>query len=98
MFCARLTSLLYYMTSPGQTDLGAALRQLRKRGGLTLEDLASRAASNAPYLSRVEAGLRDIRWSTLNRLLAALGTDLRELQDTIERGSKAADDDSGDAS
>jgi transcriptional regulator with XRE-family HTH domain len=73
------------MVSPGQTDIGSALRVLRSRAGLTQEELAARADLTAPYLSRVEGGWRDIRWSTLNRLLVALGADLRELQDTIER-------------
>lgn len=72
------------MTKPGHTDIGDALRILRARAGLTQEELAARADLDGPYLSRVESGLRDIRWSTLKRLLAALDADLRQLQETIE--------------
>jgi DNA-binding XRE family transcriptional regulator len=77
-------SNLYYMVSPGQTDIGAALRILRARAELTQEELAARADITAPYLSRVEGGWRDIRWSTLKRLLGALDADLPQLQDAID--------------
>ena len=73
------------MVSPGQTDIGDALRTLRARTGLTQQELAARAEITAPYLSRVEGGWRDIRWSTLQRLLAALGADMRQLADVIDQ-------------
>ena len=73
------------MVSPGQTDIGDALRILRTRAGLTQQELAARAELTAPYLSRVEGGWRDIRWSTLQRLLAALGADMRQLADVIDQ-------------
>jgi predicted transcriptional regulator len=47
--------------------------------------LAARADLTAPYLPRVEGGWRDIRWSTLKRLLAALDADLRQLADVIDQ-------------
>lgn len=74
------------MTSPGQTDLGNGLRVLRARAGLTQKDLAARVGLDDPYISRIEAGARDIRWSTLNSLLAALGSDLSGLQEAIKHG------------
>jgi DNA-binding XRE family transcriptional regulator len=80
-------SNLYYMVSPGQTDIGAALRILRARAELTQEELAARADITAPYLSRVEGGWRDIRWSTLKRLLAALGADLPQLQYALDQAN-----------
>jgi len=73
------------MTSPGQTDIGNALRVLRTRAGLTQDELAVRADLTAPYISRVEGGWRDIRWSTLKRLLVALDADLRQLADVIDQ-------------
>jgi DNA-binding XRE family transcriptional regulator len=78
---------LYYMTSPGHTELGVALRTLRARAGLTQDELAVRAEIDAPYISRVEGGWRDVRWSTLLRLLAALDADLRQLQDAINQAN-----------
>jgi len=83
-------SNLYYMVSPGQTDIGAALRILRARAELTQEELAARADITAPYLSRVEGGWRDIRWSTLKRLLAALGADLPQLQYALDQANSEA--------
>jgi ribosome-binding protein aMBF1 (putative translation factor) len=76
---------LYYMISPGQTDIGEAIRILRTRAGLTQDELATRADLTAPYLSRVEGGWRDIRWSTLKRLLSALDADLRQLAEVIDQ-------------
>jgi transcriptional regulator with XRE-family HTH domain len=75
------------MVSPGQTDIGDALRILRARAGLTQEELAARADITAPYLSRVEGGWRDIRWSTLKRLLGALDANLPQLQDALDHAS-----------
>ena len=72
------------MTSPDQQAVGRALRELRKRAGLTQEQVAERMGTSSTYLSRLEAGQRDIRLSTLLRLLAALGADLRQLSDAID--------------
>ncbi len=80
------------MTSSGQTDLGKALRALRSHARLTQEDLAAQAGLDAPYISRVENGSLDIRWSTLTQLLDALGADLRELQEMIDRQHAASSD------
>jgi HTH-type transcriptional regulator/antitoxin HipB len=72
------------MTSPDQQAVGRALRELRKRAGLTQEQVAERMGTSSTYLSRLEAGQRDIRLSTVLRLLDALGADLRQLADDIE--------------
>jgi transcriptional regulator with XRE-family HTH domain len=40
--------------------------------------------TSSTYLSRLEAGQRDIRLSTVLRLLDALDTDLRQLADAID--------------
>jgi HTH-type transcriptional regulator/antitoxin HipB len=72
------------MTSPDQQAVGRALRELRKRAGLTQEQVAERMGTSSTYLSRLEAGQRDIRLSTVLRLLDALGADLRQLADAIE--------------
>ncbi len=77
------------MTIPEYVQLGAALRALRTRAVLTQDELATRAKIDAPYLSRIEGGWRDIRWSTLQRLLDALGSDMRQLADTINDSDAA---------
>ena len=55
-----------------QLALGRALRQLRQQAGLTQRELADRAGADDTYISQVETGRRDIRWSTITRLLNAL--------------------------
>jgi transcriptional regulator with XRE-family HTH domain len=65
--------------------LGRALRELRKQAGLTQKELGSRASANDTYISQVETGLRDIRWSTVTRLLIALELTVADLAAAIER-------------
>jgi XRE family transcriptional regulator, fatty acid utilization regulator len=71
------------MTTSDQIILGRALRDLRARAGLTQADLAARAETSNTYVSRLEIGQRDIRWSTVMRLLYALHADLHRLADAI---------------
>jgi transcriptional regulator with XRE-family HTH domain len=73
------------MTTHDQVILGRALRDLRARAGLTQADMAARAETSNTYVSRLEIGQRDIRWSTVMRLLDALDADLHQLADAIER-------------
>jgi transcriptional regulator with XRE-family HTH domain len=72
---------------PDNTDdphvLGQAMRVLRDRAGITQKVLAERASTSEAYVSNIEGGRRDARWSTLIRLLRALGADLRQLADAI---------------
>lgn len=63
--------------------LGRGLRTLREDAGMTQDELAVRAGTNAAALSHIEHGQRDARWSTLARLLAALDADLHQLADAI---------------
>jgi transcriptional regulator with XRE-family HTH domain len=68
--------------------LGRALRALRERAGLTQKQLAKRAASDDTYVSRIEHGALDPGWSTLRRLLRALGASPRQLADAITRAER----------
>jgi transcriptional regulator with XRE-family HTH domain len=68
------------MTTPDLVVLGVALRTLRVRAGLSQRELADRAGLGEPYLSRIEGGHRDIRWSMLTRLLDGTGATLTDLQ------------------
>ncbi len=63
--------------------LGQGMRVLRDRAGITQKVLAERASTSEAYVSNIEGGRRDARWSTLIRLLRALGADLRQLADAI---------------
>jgi transcriptional regulator with XRE-family HTH domain len=63
--------------------LGRAIRLLRSRAGLTQQVLAGRVGIGKPYLSQIENGHLDIRWSTLTRLLSETGATLTDLQAAI---------------
>jgi transcriptional regulator with XRE-family HTH domain len=53
------------------------IREARRAAGLTMAELAERAGTSKPTVSRYENGLVDPGAETLNRLLRACGQDLR---------------------
>lgn len=55
----------------------ALLKAIRRRRGLTQADLARRAGTSQPVISAYERGHRDPTYSTLRRLVAAGGEELR---------------------
>jgi transcriptional regulator with XRE-family HTH domain len=57
-----------------RTELGAAIRQLRKERGLTLVQLARLADLSHPFLSQLERGLTRPSMPSLHRIARALGT------------------------
>jgi transcriptional regulator with XRE-family HTH domain len=60
------------LDDPCVGDLGKNLREARKRLGLTQEDVAERSGVQAGEVSRIEAGKRDPKVSTLEKLAAAV--------------------------
>ncbi len=68
--------------------LGRGLRLLREQRGLSQERLAELIGSNAASLSRIEAGSRDVLWSSVTRLLGAMGADLHDLADAIDKSAQ----------
>lgn len=60
---------------------GQNVRAARLERGWTQEDLAGRTGLAVVQISRVERGVREVRLTTLVRLLAALGADPRDLLD-----------------
>lgn len=67
------------MHSTPEDRLGGNLRAARKRIGFTQADLSKRSGVSAAEVSRLEAGLRNPRLTTILRLAAALdmeGSDL----------------------
>jgi transcriptional regulator with XRE-family HTH domain len=64
--------------------LSRGLRRLREQRGFSQERLAELIGSNAASLSRIEAGSRDVLWSSVTRLLGALGADLHDLAGAID--------------
>ena len=59
-------------------DIGKKLRELRKQNDLTLEDLASRSELTKGFLSQLERDLTSPSVATLENLLEALGTNLKD--------------------
>lgn len=49
--------------------LGVLIQQAREQKGLTQKQLADLAGTNKSYISRLERNLKDIRFSTLQRII-----------------------------
>jgi len=62
-------------------DIGYRIRELRKKRGFTLNDVAQKAGMQASNLSDIEKGKRDIRTQTLERIAHALRCSPSELID-----------------
>lgn len=60
-------------------DIGRRLSELRKRRNLTAKELAERVGISPQSLSRIENGYHDVVFTTLRRILAAMGFTLQDL-------------------
>ena len=49
--------------------LGAFIHEARLEQGLTQEELANRCGTNKAYISRVENNIKDVRLSTLQKIV-----------------------------
>jgi len=49
--------------------LGVLIQQARQEKGLTQEEVAQLAGTNKSYISKLEKDLKDIRFSTLQRIV-----------------------------
>ena len=58
-------------------NIGHKIRDLRKKNGLTLEELASRSEVTKGFLSQLERDLTSPNLSALEDILEALGTSLK---------------------
>lgn len=65
-------------------EIGPRLQAIRKRRGLTLEQLAGRSGVSRSMLSQIERGIANPTFATLWSLTQALGLDLSELAGGIE--------------
>lgn len=63
--------------------LGQNVRAARKRRGWTQEDLAGETGLAVVQISRIERGVREVRLTTLVKLLRALGVPPEELLDGL---------------
>jgi len=68
-----------------QPALGSAIRQLRRKRGLTQEDLAENAGLTAATLSLIERGRANPTWDTVKKIAAALNSSMGELGKLTDR-------------
>jgi XRE family aerobic/anaerobic benzoate catabolism transcriptional regulator len=76
-------------TEPLLARLGARVRELRGRRGLTLQQLAALSALSPRFLGQVESGRGNISVRNLGGLARALGTTAADLLRTDERADRA---------
>lgn len=69
--------------------LGARVKALRTRLGLTQEELAERADMHWTFISGIERGRKDPRVSTLGRIATALGVTPADLLRSPRRAKAA---------
>ena len=63
----------------GKTRIGLNLQRLRRRQGLSQEELADRASLHQTYISGIERGIRNPTIMVIDRLADALEADPEEL-------------------
>jgi transcriptional regulator with XRE-family HTH domain len=73
------------MKTPTSAALGLAVREVRKRRGLSQEELAHASGLHPTYISGIERGLRNPTWASIGRLCAALDIRVSELAELAER-------------
>ncbi len=57
--------------------LGILIQEARKKKGMTQEELADKCGTNKAYISRVENDIKDVRLSTLQKIVeVGLGGEL----------------------
>jgi transcriptional regulator with XRE-family HTH domain len=71
-----------------QLILGDALRALRKRAGLTQEQLAERLGVDPTFVGRLERGQRGAHWRTVRRILTALDTSVSDFAAAVEAAER----------
>lgn len=62
------------------TGFGARLKAVREAAGLTQDQLAERAGLYKFSIAKLEQGVREPTWSTVQVLAKALGVDCRAFQ------------------
>ncbi len=61
----------------GEYRLGFMIQEARKKKGLTQQQLADKVGINKAYISRVENDIKDVRYSTLRKIVeTGLGGEL----------------------
>jgi transcriptional regulator with XRE-family HTH domain len=72
-----------------QLILGHALRALRKRAGMTQEQVAERLSVDPTFVGRLERGQRGAHWRTIRRILAAVDASVGDFASEIDAAERA---------
>lgn len=72
-------------SAPLYVALGQALRVLRKRAGLTQQEVAEIVGIRSTFVSQIENGARGMRFHTMIAMLDACEADLGALSAVFER-------------
>jgi transcriptional regulator with XRE-family HTH domain len=67
-----------------QLILGQALRALRKRAGMTQEQVAERLGVDPTFVGRLERGQRGAHWRTIRRILTAVDASVSDFASEID--------------
>jgi len=70
---------------------GDSIRERRTELGWTQAELAKRTGIPQADISRIENGLLDARWSTIQRISTALATTQRPRRRSLANGGKVTD-------
>lgn len=68
-----------------RSPLAKAIRELRIEQGITQEDLAHGAGITVGHLSKIERGLANPGWSTVEAIAGALGVKMAEIARRVEK-------------
>ncbi|MFT3864495.1 MAG: helix-turn-helix transcriptional regulator [Solirubrobacterales bacterium] len=68
-----------------RSPLAKAIRELRTKRGITQEDLAHGAGITVGHLSKIERGLANPGWSTVEAIADALGVKMAEIVRRVEK-------------
>ena len=71
-----------------QLILGQALRALRKRAGMTQEQVAERLGVDPTFVGRLERGQRGAHWRTIRRILAAVDASAGDFASEIDAAER----------
>jgi transcriptional regulator with XRE-family HTH domain len=70
--------------------LGVRIKELRKRAGLSQDQLAEKVGIESKYLSRIEVGKRQPSLETLENIADGLQVQMKELFDFAHLSNEAA--------
>ena len=73
-----------------QIILGHALRALRKRAGMTQEQVAEKLGVDPTFVGRLERGQRGAHWRTIRRILAAVDASAGDFAAEIDAAERLA--------